>query len=192
MKVIARIPTQILLTMALCLFLLVGMLSLAGCKPESEDGTSADESPHIVAKNQIEAGRYLVTIGQCNDCHTSGFLETDGKVPEENWLTGSPIGWRGPWGTTYPPNLRLRVQEWTEDAWVQTLHTRKALPPMPWANVNQFSEQDARAIYQYIKSLGPKGTHMPTAVPAGVEPATAYRLIMPQGMQTAGQKNLSN
>lgn len=188
MNVPIRVPIQILMTLGICLFLLVGMLALAGCKPESATGATSAAGPHVVAGNPVEAGRYLVIIGQCNDCHTEGFLETEGKVAEENWLTGSSVGWRGPWGTTYPPNLRLRVQEWTEDAWVQTLHTRKALPPMPWMNVNQFSEQDARALYRYIKSLGPRGEHRPTAVPAGVEPTTAYRMMAPQGLQTAVQK----
>ncbi|MDZ7808466.1 MAG: hypothetical protein U5K71_15340 [Gracilimonas sp.] len=37
----------------------------------------------------------------------------------------------GPWGTTYATNLRLRAQEWSEDAWVQTLKTRKVRPPTP-------------------------------------------------------------
>lgn len=44
-----------------------------------------------------------------------------------------------------------------EDDWVDMLHTRTAMPPMPWMNVNKMSDQDARAIYQYLDSLGPKG-----------------------------------
>ena len=41
--------------------------------------------------SQVERGKYLVTIGGCNDCHTSGYMENNGKVNEENWLTGSPL-----------------------------------------------------------------------------------------------------
>jgi hypothetical protein len=113
---------------------------------------------------------------------------TDGKVPEEDWLTGSPIGWQGPWGTTYPPNLRLRVQEWDEELWVTTLKTRTGLPPMPWMNINKMSEQDMRAIYAYIKSLEPKGEHMPVAVAPGSLPKTPYLSLFPQNMPTAVQE----
>jgi len=143
------------------------------------DVGSSTEAPHLMASSPIQAGRYLVIVGGCNDCHTETYLQTGGDVPEEAWLAGSSLGWRGPWGTTYPPNLRLRVQEWTEDAFVQTLHERKALPPMPWVNVNQMSEQDARAVYRYIRSLGPIGNPAPAAVPPDQEPTTPYLSLMP-------------
>ena len=91
----------------------------------------------------------MAIIGGCNDCHTDGYLQTEGDVPEEQWLLGSPLGWRGPWGTTFPPNLRLGVQGLTEDQWVSLLHIRTALPPMPWMNINQMAESDARVLYRY-------------------------------------------
>ncbi len=169
--------------------LLAGLvvLALSACQPggastkadDAASGSSGDLPPHLMASSPVEAGRYLVIVGGCNDCHTETYLQTGGDVPEEAWLAGSSLGWRGPWGTTYPPNLRLRVQEWTEDAFVQTLHERKALPPMPWSNVNQMSEQDARAVYRYIRSLGPIGKPAPIAVPPDQEPTTPYLSLMP-------------
>lgn len=104
------------------------------------------------------------------------------NIPEEEWLTGSPVGWQGPWGTTYPTNLRLRVHQIDEDAWIKTLKERKGLPPMPWMNVNQLSEKDARAIYAYIKSLGSKGEQMPVAVGPGSVPETPFLSMEPQNM----------
>jgi hypothetical protein len=95
------------------------------------------------------------------------------------WLTGSPVGWRGPWGTTYPANLRLTVSEVSEDEWVAILQERKALPPMPWMNVNEISESDARALYQYIRSLGLAGGRMPAALPPDKEPTTPYLSLFP-------------
>jgi len=45
---------------------------------------------------QVDRGRYLVRIGGCNDCHTAGYPEAAGKLPEGQWLTGSAVGFRGP------------------------------------------------------------------------------------------------
>lgn len=164
--------------------IIMGLLYVvfSGCTSTQEKETAISEVPHVVAADPVQAGRYLVIIGQCNDCHTDGYMETE--VQEEDWLTGSSVGWQGPWGTTYPPNLRLRAQEWSEDFWVQTLKTRKALPPMPWMNVNKYSEQDMRAIYAYIKSLGPKGEHAALAVAPGVMPSTPYLVMTPQSPPT--------
>lgn len=156
---------------------------VTGCTNESEK--IASQSPHVAGENPVEAGRYLAIVSGCNDCHTDGYLMSEGNVAEEDWLAGSPVGWQGPWGTTYPSNLRLRVQEWTEDQWVETLKTRKGLPPMPWMNVNQMNENDMRAIYAYIKSLGPIGEHMPLAVGPGGIPKTPYLSLFPQNLPTA-------
>lgn len=156
---------------------------MVGCTTKSEKVTS--QGPHVFGDNQVTTGRYMAIIGGCNDCHTHGYLVSEGNVLEEDWLAGSPVGWQGPWGTTYPSNLRLRVQEWTEDQWVETLKNRKGLPPMPWMNVNQMNEEDMRAIYAYIKSLGPKGEHMPLAVGPGAMPSTPYLSLFPQNFPTA-------
>lgn len=67
----------------------------------------------------IARGEYLVRTSGCNDCHTSGYPERQGEVPVEQWLTGSPLGYHGPWGTTYATNLRLRMQELDEPRWLQ-------------------------------------------------------------------------
>lgn len=160
--------------------LVIGIVALFGCQPASTpDAPPAITTPHVAANNPIEAGRYLAIVGGCNDCHTEGYLQNEGKIPEADWLAGSTLGWRGPWGTTYPTNLRLRVQEITEDAWVTTLHTRTALPPMPWMNVSKMAEEDARALYQYIRSLGAKGEPMPAALPPDQEPSTPYLSMVP-------------
>jgi hypothetical protein len=33
-----------------------------------------------------ERGRYLMIAGGCNDCHTPGYMQTDGQVPLETML----------------------------------------------------------------------------------------------------------
>jgi mono/diheme cytochrome c family protein len=140
----------------------------------------------VVGGTPEEAGRYIIQIAGCNDCHTPGAMM--GPVAEAEWLTGVPVGWRGPWGTTYASNLRLYVQQFGEDTWVKVMRERKARPPMPWSAMNAMSDEDLRAVYRYIKSLGPKGQAMPAFVPAGQEPKTPYLLMQPQGLPSAAAK----
>ena len=71
------------------------------------------------------------------------------------------------------------MSEVSEDEWVAILQERKALPPMPWMNVNKISEPDARALYQFIRSLGLAGERMPSALPPDQEPTTPYLSLFP-------------
>ena len=122
---------------------------------------------------QLERGRYLLTVGNCNDCHTAGFGPRNGDVPEKDWLLGDPgIGFKGPWGTTYATNLRLRLSQLTESQWVQFAKGLKTLPPMPWFNLNKWTDEDLRAFYRYVRHLGPAGKPVRQALPPGAKPQT--------------------
>jgi len=127
----------------------------------------------------VARGRYLVTIGGCNDCHTAGYGEKNGAVPESEWLTGSSVGFQGPWGTTYPANLRLVASRLTEAQWLD--HARQErLPPMPWFNVRAMTDDDLKAMYAYIRSLGQPGVAMPAYVAPGGKVSTPYIVFVPQ------------
>lgn len=136
-----------------------GLLMLPAVAP------AADSDADMIAR-----GRYLVKIGGCNDCHTQDYALKGGKVPEQQWLTGDALGWRGPWGTTYPTNLRLHMAGMTEEQWVRSASTLNARPPMPWFNVRDMTEQDQRALYRFVRSLGPAGEPAPAYVPPSREP----------------------
>ena len=118
----------------------------------------------------VKRGRYLVEIAGCNDCHTPAYPQRNGKVAESEWLTGDALGWQGPWGTTYATNLRLWMQDLTEDQWVKKARTLTARPPMPWFNVRAMSTSDLRAVYRYIRHLGPAGNPAPAYVPPDKAP----------------------
>jgi mono/diheme cytochrome c family protein len=122
----------------------------------------------------IERGRYLVKITGCNDCHTPGYAPSGGKVPEKQWLTGDNLGWRGPWGTTYPINLRLYMQKLSEDEWLKVAKTAEYRPPMPWFALHDMTREDLRAIYRFTRSLGPAGEPAPAYVPPGQEPKQPF------------------
>ena len=119
----------------------------------------------------IKRGRYLVQIGGCNDCHTAEYPQKGGKVPEAQWLTGDALGWQGPWGTTYATNLRLYFQDLTEEEWVKKGKTLKARPPMPWFNVQAMTTSDLRAMYRYVRHLGPAGKPAPAYLPPDQAPS---------------------
>ncbi len=136
-------------------------------------------APSAPPPADIERGRYLVTIGGCNDCHTAGYPEKNGEVPEEQWLIGSNVGFSGPWGTSYAANLRLLAQSLTEVEWVPYLRAPR-LPPMTWFNVAKMSDEDLRAMHRFIHSLGPAGTAAPTFVAPGGQVTTAYIEFVPK------------
>lgn len=178
------VPHAIFLTAA-------ALLSLQGCsgassaepnpaaaKPVVAEAT-APLKPHVDA-SQVEAGRYLVRIGGCNDCHTEGYMESNGAKPAESeWLQGSSVGFSGPWGVSYPANLRLRFQAMSEEEFLTLAHEGKGRPPMPWPSLMAMSDQDLKAIYAYVRSLGPKGKMVPAALSPGQKPDTPYVVFAP-------------
>ena len=108
-----RFPKSIFLAMRVVSDFVLGIL------------TAFSFGPARAASDDLARGRYIVVIGGCNDCHTPGYLLAEGKVPEERWLTGGKLWWRGPWGTTYASNLRLFLRDMAEDDWVAVA---RALP----------------------------------------------------------------
>ena len=141
-------------------------------------GIAADTLAGEPAAGAVERGRYLVTIGGCNDCHTPGYMEKGPAVPESEWLTGMPVGFQGPWGTSYAANLRLVLNSMTEDQWVK--HARQQrLPPMPWFNLRAMTDDDLRAVYAYVRSLGAPGHPAPAYVAPGGKVSTPYFVFVP-------------
>ena len=128
---------------------------------------------------QMARGRYLVIISGCNDCHTHGYLQLEGKVPETDWLSGESTGWVGPWGTTYAINLRLFLENLPEDAWVQFSRAARSRPAMPWWVLREMKEEDLRAIFLFIKNLGPKGVNAPGYLPPNQKPKPPYFEFVP-------------
>ena len=170
---------------ALLLWLTAWGLATPEATASNADGDVGDvggptpTGAYVAAATPEEAGRYLILAAGCNDCHTPGWMEADGHgIPEEQWLTGVPLGWQGPWGTTYARNLRLTAANLTESEWLE--RTRAGgLPPMPWANLRAMDERDLVAVYRYIRSLGPTGEPMPAPLAPGVTPTTPWLSMMP-------------
>lgn len=112
--------------------------------------TARAEKVHARAESRAARGKYLVTIGLCNDCHTPWKLNEEFKIPEQDWsrmLSGHPAGapdpageykghdmavigptftsFRMPFGVVYTANLTPDKQtglgNWTEEMFIQAL-----------------------------------------------------------------------
>jgi hypothetical protein len=84
----------------------------------------------------------------------------------------------GPWGVSFAANLtpdETGIGTWTEEQFKNAfMHgkymglegTRMLLPPMPWFNFTSLTNDDAHAIFMYLKSIKP----VKNAVPPPVTP----------------------
>jgi mono/diheme cytochrome c family protein len=151
-------PRQLLQGLLAGTLALLTITGVAAADSARRDGAQQD---------MIDRGRYLMKIAGCNDCHTAGYAQSGGDVPEAQWLAGDALGWNGPWGTTYAANLRLVVAAMSEEEWVSRARTARYRPPMPWFALRDMTEADLRAAYRYIRSLGPAGSPVPVYVPPG-------------------------
>jgi len=150
--------------------------------------SAADRAPQDAKSKSIERGRYLIATAGCNDCHTAGYIPSAGKVPEKEWLKGDAVGFRGPWGTTYPANLRRYFANVPESAFIADARSGRMRPPMPWFNLAAMTDADLRAIHRYVRSLGEPGAPAPAYVPPGEEPRTPYIVFVPQAPKTTHAK----
>jgi mono/diheme cytochrome c family protein len=152
-------------TAAAMLLCIGGLVFVASC---------ASNTPQPMTQAQkVERGMYLVSVASCNDCHTPGGMY--GAPDTTRLLSGSEVGWRGPWGVSYPRNLtpdqETGIGSWSEDDIVNTIRTghrpdgSALLPPMPWPNFVHMTDDDAHAIAAYLKSLPPVSHKVPDVVP---------------------------
>jgi mono/diheme cytochrome c family protein len=112
----------------------------------------AQKKENSTEPKRIARGKYLVTFGGCNDCHTPLKMTDRGPVPDmSRMLSGHPesmklpppdlkpgpwfastagmTAWAGPWGVSYSANLTPDVNTgmgiWTEQMFVKAMKTGK-------------------------------------------------------------------
>ena len=81
---------------------------------------------------------------------------------------------------SYPANLRLSFQNMNETQFIEMARAGQGRPPMPWPSLKAMSDKDLKAIYAYIKSLGPRGEMAPAALSPGVAPDRPHIPFTPQ------------
>jgi hypothetical protein len=118
-------------------------------------GVACTRQAGAPAPGPVERGRYLVTIGGCNDCHTPLKMGAAGPEPDlQRLLSGHPEGqelapppalgggwmaagsatmtaWAGPWGISYASNLTPEMETgigaWDETMFIQAMRSGKHL-----------------------------------------------------------------
>jgi mono/diheme cytochrome c family protein len=141
---------------------------------------------------QVERGRYLVTLGECHDCHTP--KGPDGRPRLDRLLSGHPEGtppapfragvitasltatsFSGPWGTSFARNLTpdnaTGIGTWTAEYFMKVLRTgirgngEPLRPLMPWEWIGQLTDDDLKAIFAYLRTLPPISNAVPEDLP---------------------------
>lgn len=86
--------------------------------------------------------------------------------------------WVGPWGISYTANITsdstTGIGNWTEDQFILCLRKgkyggapegRNLLPPMPWQNFGQMTDDELKAVYAYLESTKPIHNIVPQPQP---------------------------
>lgn len=92
-------------------------------------------------------------------------------------VTRDLTSWIGPWGVSYAANLTsdsTGIGAWREEQFMRALREgkfkglpdgRPLLPPMPWQMYRNFTDDEIRAIFAYLKSTRPVKNIVPAPVP---------------------------
>ena len=140
---------------------------------------TATPKPTATAEDAIARGRRITYTSGCMDCHTPGTFY--GMPDTTRLLSGSELGWVGPWGVTFPRNLTpdsaTGIGTWTEEQIVTAVREGRRpdgsplLPPMPWPMYAHLTDEDAHALAAYLKSIPPVVHEMPKQQPPGQAPS---------------------
>lgn len=152
-------------------------LLAVSCSSQSGDQSSTTPATTTPPMTQLQRGEYIVTIGGCHDCHTPGAIY--GSPDMTRALSGSELGWAGPWGVSHPRNLTpdpaTGLGTYT-DADIERVFrsgVRKdgtpILPPMPWPNYARLTPEDMAALIAYLRSIPPVVHKVPDPVPPGAK-----------------------
>jgi hypothetical protein len=91
--------------------------------------------------------------------------------------SGDLTAWYGPWGVSYAANLTPDPttgigKRYTEATFIRAMKTEKKpegtemLPPMPWPDFAQLTDQDLKDIWAYLRTLHPVVNRVNAAGPS--------------------------
>ena len=144
--------------------------------------------------SQITRGKYLVTLGGCNDCHTPGYFF--GNPDMSRFLGGSDVGFEIPGqgvfvGPNITPDKKTGIGSWTPEQIVKAIQVgerpdgRILAPIMPWHAFATLTADDATAIAAFLQSLNPVSNQIPGPFKPGEKVSTFMFRIVPPGETAA-------
>lgn len=106
-------------------------------------------------------------------------MKADKEAMQQGWVLFNEdlTQAAGPWGVSFSANItsdESGIGNWTEEQFRKALTqgkfkgldgTRMLLPPMPWQNYINMTEEDLFAIFTYLKSTNPVGNVVPAPIP---------------------------
>lgn len=106
----------------------------------------------------VQRGEYLARIGNCISCHTRrGGEAFAGGVPFV-----APYAFLGTlYATNITPDPETGIGRWTEQQFVRALHEGRApdggrfFPAFPYTYFTRVTNEDAKAIYAYLRTIKP-------------------------------------
>jgi mono/diheme cytochrome c family protein len=109
------------------------------------------------AASQVDRGRYLATIGDCQICHTA---PAAGSKP---YAGGYPLhAWFGTvYSTNVTPDKDTGIGSWSPDEFYRALTSGKAAegrllyPAFPFAYFTHVSRADSDALFAYLRTIKP-------------------------------------
>jgi mono/diheme cytochrome c family protein len=191
--------TRYRLVIVLAVLVFVAVLA-ARATPDGNQAATPDAA-------KVARGKYLVTLGGCNDCHTPWKMGENGPEPDmSRMLSGHPqsiqiqaaptpaggpwvasitadnTAWAGPWGVSFTRNLtpdkETGLGTWTEREFIATIRNgrdrgigRELLPPMPWPNYAQATDEDLSAIWAYLQTIPAVSNRVQDPIPPAAPPA---------------------
>jgi mono/diheme cytochrome c family protein len=110
--------------------------------------------------DQVERGRYLVTVGDCAACHMSPRGQVQGSA---GFIGGRPI--ETPFGQIVAPNITPDVEtgigKWNADQFYRAMHEgvrpdgARLYPAFPYTYFTRTTREDSDAIFAYLRTLDP-------------------------------------
>ena len=131
------------------------------------------EVPKAIKRDTSAAyGEYLaISVANCAGCHTTRDLA--GTYTGEYFAGGMVFEEKD--GNYIPPNLTPhstgRTWKWSQEAFIARFRNGKLLPgtPMPWNSFKQMSDNDLKAIYNFLQTLKPVNNPIPSTFVAKKE-----------------------
>ena len=147
----------------------------------STNGCPDCHSPKVMTAQGPEPDTTRLLSGHPSDLKVGPY--PGGILGPSKWgAAASPMftAWAGPWGISFTANLTpdsTGLGNWTPEMFIQAIRTgkhagvgRPILPPMPWPQYRNFTDEDLRAIFAYLQSLKPVHNVVPQPVPPPTPP----------------------